>query len=73
MQSNSLGFHECFQLCEDLCAQYLPVVSAALMCQMRESKDIPIIGEEFKACVQDARDLIEYANVDAGTVWGAKR
>lgn len=73
MQSYGLGFHEYFQLCEDLDAKPLPVVSAALVCQVRGSRDIPVIGEELKSYIQDVLDLVEYANGSADTVWGAKR
>ena len=75
MQSYGLGYHEYFQLAEDLGAKPIPVVHAGLLCQVR-SGDLPAMlpsTEEFKQLIQDILDLIEYANGDTSTEWGAKR
>ena len=40
MQSYGLGYHEYFQLAEDLGAKPIPVVHAGLLCQVR-SGDLP--------------------------------
>ena len=73
MQSYGLGFHEYFQLCEDLGAEPLPVVSAAMVCQVRGSRDLPLMGQGLEDYIQDVLDLIEYANGPAGSPWGKKR
>lgn len=75
MQSYGLGYHEYFQLAEDLGAKPIPVVHAGLLCQVR-SGDLPAMlpsTTEFKELTQDILDLIEYANGDTSTEWGAKR
>lgn len=74
MQSYGLGYHEYFQLAEDLGAKPIPVVHAGLLCQVR-SGDLPAMlpsTEEFKQLIQDILDLIEYANGDSSTEWGAE-
>lgn len=70
-QSYGLGFHEYFQLSEDLGAEPLPVVNAGMGDQFRQS-DVAQI-EELASYIQDALDLIEYANGSATSKWGAKR
>ena len=37
--TNAMGYHEYFQLCEDLGAEALPVVNAGMICQARVSFD----------------------------------
>ena len=70
--SNSMGYHEYFQLCEDLAAAAVPVVSAGITYQGEQDKEL--IADAFDNYVQDVLDLIEYANGDAqGTYWGALR
>jgi alpha-L-arabinofuranosidase/beta-xylosidase len=76
-QSYGLGFYEYFQLCEDLGASPLPVVNVGMTCQARGDANnttyrVPL-GDELNKYIQDALDLIEYANGDASTTWGAKR
>jgi alpha-L-arabinofuranosidase len=77
MMSYGMGFHEYFQLCEDLGAEPVPVLYAGILCQAR--RDRPTEADyhpgtpEFNALIQDYLDLIEYATGDTGTVWGAKR
>lgn len=72
-QSYGLGYHEYFQLCEDLGAEPLPVVNCAMSCQWRGPEYYEPGSEEFNQEVQDALDLIEYANGGTDTKWGAKR
>ena len=72
-QSYGVGYHEYFQLCEDLGAEPLPIVNCALSCQFRWAQFYTPDTDEFKREVQDALDLIEYANGDIDTEWGAKR
>lgn len=73
-QSYGLGYHEYFQLCEDLGAQPIPVVHAGITCQIRRPGEYYTPGSEaFEESIQDALDLIEYANGDTSTYWGKKR
>lgn len=85
-QTRGLGYHEYFQFCEDIGAEPLPVLAAGVPCQNSgigahhshetlttygQQGGIPM--EEMDAYVQDVLDLIEYANGDVNTTWGAKR
>jgi hypothetical protein len=78
MMSYGLGFHEFFQLCEDLDAEPVPVLYAGIVCQARRDNvsfepDLAPGEPAMEQLVQDYLDLIEYANGAASTVWGAKR
>lgn len=68
-QSCGLGFYEYFQLAKDIGATPLPVVNCGMSCQFQGSE----IAEDIEPYIQDALDLIEYANGDKDTVWGARR
>lgn len=73
-QSHGIGFYEFFQLSEDLEAEPLPVLNAGLICQyMAEdiSQHAPL--DSLQSYIQDALDLIEFANGDTLTYWGKKR
>ncbi len=70
-QSYGLGFYEYFLLCEDLGCQPLPVLNCGIACQYKTGETAN--GEELDEYIQDALDLIEFANGDTATVWGAKR
>ncbi len=72
-QSYGLGFYEYFVLCELIGAEPLPVLNAGLACQFQSLELVPIDSEEFKEYVQDAIDLLEFANGDVTTKWGAVR
>jgi len=72
-QSLQVGFYEYFLLCEDLKVEPLPVVWAGLHCQYRGRGKVPIDSKEFQeTVVQNALDLIEYANGDPETSKWAK-
>jgi hypothetical protein len=78
MMSYGLGFHEYFQLSEDLGAEPVPIISAGILCQARRNStnsqdDYKPGTPEFNQLIQDYLDLIEYANGSAESVWGAKR
>jgi alpha-N-arabinofuranosidase len=70
-QSFGLGFLEYFQLCEDIGAQPLPILNCGMACQFNSGELCPI--DELAPYIQDALDLIEFANGDTDTTWGAKR
>lgn len=73
MQSYGLGYYEYFCLAELLGAQPLPVVHAGLLCQARDVKEPAFSLDETRAYAQDLLDLIEFANGDIVSHWGALR
>ena len=73
MQSYGLGYYEYFMLAEAIGAEPLPVVHAGLLCQNREVREDNLTLEEVEAYAQDILDLIEFANGDMTTTWGALR
>jgi len=70
-QSFGLGFFEFFQLCEDIGAQPLPILNCGMACQFNSGELAPL--DQLGPYIQDALDLIEFANGPADSVWGAKR
>lgn len=73
-QSNGLGFFEYFQLSEEIGAEPLPVLSVGLACQFQNedpSAHVPV--DSLENYIQDALDLIEFANGDVNTTWGGLR
>ncbi|MBQ4580349.1 MAG: carbohydrate binding domain-containing protein [Clostridia bacterium] len=73
MQSYGLGYYEYFMLAEALGAEPLPVVHAGLLCQARDVKEPSLTIAETREYAQDILDLIEFANGDVSTEWGALR
>ncbi|RXG16112.1 alpha-N-arabinofuranosidase [Leeuwenhoekiella aestuarii] len=70
-QSFGLGFFEYFQLSEDLGAEPLPILSCGIACQFNTGELVPM--DELEPYVQDALDLIEFANGSTDTPWGKVR
>ena len=70
-QTFGLGFFEYFQLAEDIGAAPLPILNCGMACQFNSSELVPI--EQLDPYVQDALDLIEFANGDTTTVYGKVR
>jgi hypothetical protein len=70
-QTYGLGFFEYFQLCEDFGADALPVVSCGMACQFVTGECVH--GEDLEPFIQDALDLIEFANGPVTSVWGKVR
>lgn len=70
-QSFGLGFYEYFQLSEDLGAEPVPILSCGMACQFNTAELVKM--EDLDPYVQDALDLIEFANGDSGTKWGRIR
>ncbi len=62
---------EYFQLCEDMHAEPLPILNCGMSCQFDAAEVVPV--EQMDPYVQDALDLIEFANGDGKTKWGARR
>jgi len=72
--SYGFGFFEFFQLCEDFGCEPLPVVSCGLACQFQNddpSAHVPV--DELQPYIQDAIDLVEFANGGVNTTWGRVR
>ena len=79
-QSMGLGYYEYFQFCEDLGMQPLPILPCGVSCQgtnggwgMKDQAQDVVPMSEMDEWVQDALDLIEWANGDANTQWGRVR
>lgn len=70
-QTFGVGFFEYFQLCEDIGATPVPILSCGLACQFNSSEMQPL--ENLDPFVQDALDLIEFANGPTSSTWGALR
>lgn len=70
-QSFGLGFYEYFQLCEDIGAAPLPILNCGMACQFNTGELVPL--NELDPFIQDALDLIEFANGPASSPWGSRR
>jgi alpha-L-arabinofuranosidase len=70
-QTYGLGFYEYFQFCEDINAIPLPVLPLGVSCQFRDREVVPL--NEIQPWIDDALDLVEFANGDSTTTWGKKR
>jgi alpha-L-arabinofuranosidase len=70
-QSFGLGFYEYFLLAEDIGAEPLPVLSCGLACQFNSAEVVPM--DQLEPYIQDALDLIEFANGEVTTKWGKLR
>jgi alpha-N-arabinofuranosidase len=68
-QSFGLGFYEYFQLCEDIGAAPLPNLNCGMACQFNSGELAPL--DQLDPYIQDALDLIEFANGPADSAWGA--
>ena len=70
-QSFGLGFFEYFQLSEDLGAAPLPILGCGMACQFNTGELVPL--DELGPYIQDALDLIEFANGSLESPWGKVR
>lgn len=68
-QSLGLGYYEYFLFCEDIGAKPLPVLAAGYNPHSRQGVPMDEMGE----WIDDALDLIEFANGAIDTKWGAVR
>ncbi|MBP5568331.1 MAG: carbohydrate binding domain-containing protein [Treponema sp.] len=78
MQSYGIGFYEYFLLCELLSGKKrvckpLPVLNIGVACQFRSYETVPVDSPEFQEYIQDALDLIEFANGPVTSKWGSLR
>ena len=85
-QSFGLGFFEYFQLSEDIGAEPLPILNVGMACQFNSAELAPIsaaikgpnangLADEptLDTFIQDALDLVEFANGPASSPWGGRR
>ncbi len=70
-QTFGLGFFEYFQLAEDVGAEALPILNCGMACQFNTGELVPL--DELDPYIQDALDLIEFANGAVSTNWGRLR
>ena len=70
-QTFGLGFFEYFQLSEDIGAEPVPVVNCGMCFQGDPNLPVPL--DQLGPFVQDALDLIEFANGPVTGNWGARR
>ena len=73
-QTYGMGFYELFLLAEDMGAEPLPVLSCGLSCQFQNSDPkAHVCVNDLESYIQDALDLIEFANGGTDTKWGKLR
>ena len=70
-QTFGLGFFEYFQISEDIGAEPLPILNCGMACQFNSAEMVHL--DELDPYVQDALDLIEFANGSATSKWGSIR
>jgi alpha-N-arabinofuranosidase len=70
-QSFGLGFYEYFQLAEDIGARPLPILNCGMACQFNTDETAKM--SELDEYVQDALDLIDFANGPVTSPWGKLR
>ncbi len=73
-QTYGMGFYEFFILSEKIGAEPLPVVSCGLACQFQNhTEDAHVAVDDLQPYIDDALDLIEFANGGTDTKWGKLR
>ena len=73
-QTCGMGFYELFLLAEDMGAEPLPVLNCGLSCQYQnDDPKAHVSVDQLDSYIQDALDLIEFANGDTNTKWGKLR
>lgn len=70
-QSYGLGFFEYFQLAQDIGAEPLPILNCGMACQYNTGEVAPL--DQINPFIQDALDLVEFANGAVTTKWGKLR
>lgn len=75
-QTYGLGFYEFFLLSEKIGSEPLPILSVGLSCQYQnddDAKGVHVAVADLQPYIQDALDLIEFANGGTDTKWGGLR
>ncbi len=70
-QTFGLGFMEYFMTAEDIGAEPLPILNCGMACQFNTGQLAPM--DQLDPYIQDALDLIEFANGGPDTKWGKLR
>jgi alpha-N-arabinofuranosidase len=70
-QTFGLGFMEYFMTAEDIGAEPLPILNCGMACQFNSGQLAPL--DSLDPYLQDALDLIEFANGSTDTKWGKLR
>ena len=70
-QSYGLGFYDYFLLSEDIGASPLPILNCGMACQFNTGELATL--EDLDHYIQDALDLIDFANAPANSAWGKRR
>jgi len=70
-QTFGLGFYEYFLLSEDVGAEPLPILNCGMACQFNSAEVVAM--DELQPYIDDALDLIEFANGSIATQWGKLR
>ncbi len=72
-QTLGIGYYEYFLLCEYLGAKPLPIISVGIACQYQSSEFVATDSSDFQEYIDDAIDLIEFANGPVDSNWGGLR
>ncbi|MBO5563471.1 MAG: carbohydrate binding domain-containing protein [Bacteroidales bacterium] len=74
-QSGGLGFFEYFRLAEEIGAEPVPIISCGMACQFLNDPqwDVNVPLEDLQTYIDDALDLIEFANGSVKSKWGKVR
>lgn len=70
-QSYGLGFYEYFLLAEDIGAEPLPILNCGMACQFNTGELAAM--DQLDPYIQDALDLVEFANGSVKSQWGKLR
>ena len=70
-QSFGLGFYEYFQLAEDIGARPLPILNCGMACEFNSNETAAL--SDLHEYIQDALDLIDFANGPVTSPWGKLR
>jgi alpha-L-arabinofuranosidase len=70
-QTFGLGFYEYFLLSEDIGAEPLPILNCGMACQFNSAEVVAM--DELQPYIDDALDLLEFANGSVDTKWGKLR
>jgi alpha-L-arabinofuranosidase len=78
IMSYGLGFYEYFQLCEDMGMEPVPILNCGIACQVRsgssEEEAYLVPMDELQPYIQDAIDLVQFANgTDMTNKWAKLR